>query len=59
MNSRTKSKARVKAQKSKSLTLAAAQKKTGEVTKGNIYKVLTEKHSGVRYDGKTKTFYYN
>lgn len=59
MNSRSRMKNRVKAQESKSMTLAEAQKKTGQTTKNEITKVLSEKHSSVRYHGKTKTFYYN
>ena len=50
---------RVKAQESKSMTLEAAQKKTGQTNKVDIINVLSEKHSSVRYHGKTRTFYYN
>lgn len=59
MSGRTTQRNRVKESQSISLSLAEAQKKTGETTKAGITRVLSEKYSGVRYNGKTKTFYYS
>jgi hypothetical protein len=59
MNSRSTMKKRAQSAESKKMTFAAAQKKTGETTKSEIIKVLSEKFTNVRYTGKTKTFYYN